>query len=304
MGAIQGISDFIDSKLFGGRIEGSDLLAAHKPAQIADVLPYRSYDDERKIFYNEESVGLVYEMIPLIGIDEKVYNILNSLLSKGVPSCLNLQILNISSPKIGTLLDVYGAKRNAPHPIYKTIAKHRVRHFENGVWNSLAKNNSFHLRYHRVVISASICMSDNSDAEDEIVEFGENLEAALTQISPMQKRYAPVDLIRLTTDILNPTHNYRPSGQDYDVSEPINVQIMSPDTAYRVNQDGIEVTSISIKNEMSSTSGTYEYDEHKYGIRTLEAKNFPKHMAFGDMSRAIGDFFAASTRFISPVMSR
>lgn len=302
MGVIRNISDFIDDKLFGGRVEGSDLLAMHIPSQLAGVLPYRSYDEEQKIFFNEDSVGVVYEMIPLIGIDEKTYNVLNSLLSKSVPSCLNLQILNISSPKIGTVLDVYKDSRRPPNAFYNVMAKHRVRHFEGGVWNSLSRNSNFFLRYHRVVISASILTSENPDAIDELKEFGENVEGALGQISPMFRRYQPVDLIRLVTDVLNPNSRARPSNQSYDASEPINTQIMSPDTAYRVDQRGLVVRTSTIKNEMSSTWPP-DFEDKEYGIRTLEAKNFPLHMAFGDMSRCIGDFFSAQTRFISPVMS-
>ncbi|MGB0906891.1 MAG: TraC family protein [Maricaulaceae bacterium] len=301
-GLIKGVSDFVDAKLFGGHIPRQDLIAVHSPAQVTDCLPYRSYDDDKEIFYNEESVGVVFEIQPLLGVDERIYNMLNSVLSRSVPNALNLQLMTYSSPKIGTVLDHFGYKARAPHSIYHTVAAHRVRHFQNGVWNTLSKNLPFHLRYHRVIISASILFTENSDAERDIMEFAELLQNTLKQISPQYLRYQPLDLIRLTSDIMNPTKNYRPSSQKYDSLEDINFQIMSPDTRYRVNIKDVLIQTVGRPDEMSAAHADYSYDEQEFVSRTLEAKNLPIHMGFGDMAKGIGDMFSPSSRHLSPVI--
>jgi len=294
-------NDWIDKNLFGGRIKSSSVLERFSADQIADILDYRSYDDDEGVFYNEESVGIVFEFVPLLGVDEKIYNIVNSLYSRGVPNNLNLQIMTYSSPKVGTVLDVFSEKSLAPESIYDTVSRHRARHFAKGAWNSLSKRSSFKLRTHRTFISASIVKAENPDAVRDIKEFAESLQNMLQQISPDLERFKPIDLIRLTSDILNPTREKRPSASLYDEFEDINHQIMSPDTLITHDVKGVSFKTIGRFNEMTAVIGDEEFESQEFIARTLEAKNFPLHMYFGDMSRAIGDLFA-SGRHSAPVI--
>jgi len=295
-------TDFVDAKVFGGHIESHDVLAAHTPTQVTDCLSYRHYDDDLRMFYNEDSVGVVFEMLPIMGVDEKMFNQINALMSRSVPLGLNLQIMSFSSPKIGSVLDYYMSKTGGPSDIYSTVARHRARHFQNGVWDSISKNTPFFLRYHRIIISASIMKDENPDAEEDLSDYAESLENMVDQISADFMRFQPQDLIRLCGDILNPTKNYRPSGARYDPLEDINFQIMSPDTRYQVNKDGIVIKTVGQPNEMSAPMTDYIHRDEEFCVRTLEAKNFPVHMSFGDMSRAIGDMFASNSRHVSPVI--
>jgi len=299
---LKSISDSIDKKFFGGHIKSNDIIETHLPDQIADCLHYRSFDESKEIFYNEESVGVVFEIVPLLGVDEKIYNMVNSLLSRSVPSELNLQIMTYSSPKVGTVLDAFSYKNRAPRDIYRTVAKHRVRHFNKGVWNSISKNTPFYLRYHRVIISASIITADNSEAERDILEFSETLENTIQQISPDYLRLKPRDLIRLTHDILNPTQNIRPSADGYDSLEDINFQIVSPETRYAVKVKGVDIQTVGRPLEMTAKPSDQDFKEQSFTARTLECRNFPLYMSFGDMNRAIGDMFSANTRHMAPTL--
>ena len=296
------VSDTVDRKVFGGHIRSTDVMASHVPSQIADCLNYRSYDKDTGIFHNSDSVGVVFEMIPLLGVDDKNYNIINSLLSRSVPSGLNMQIMSYSSPKIGTVLDRFAKKDRAPHSIYETVGRHRLRHFQKGVWKSLSKNAPFYLRYHRVFISASIMVEDAPDAENDLREYAETLENAIQQISPHFLKLSPRDLIRVCSDILNPTTNIRPSNDNYDSLEDINFQILSPDTSFTVEKRGVRIRTVGRPKEMTHHIDRQTYEQEEFIARTLECKDFPLHMGFGDMTNAIGDMFSTSTRHIAPVI--
>jgi len=302
-GAIKTISEYVDVKVFGGQVKSRDVIGVHEHAQIKDCLHYRSFDDEKMIFYNEDSVGVVFEMCPLLGVDEKNFNMFYQLVSRSVPDHLNLQIMTYSSPKVGALLDVYGDKKFAPTSIYSTVAKHRTKHFEKGVWKGLSKRSPFFLRNYRTIISASINISDNSDAESLVIEYGELLESTIKQLSPDYKRYGPRQLICLLDDLLNPNKNVRPSYVRYDPNEDINEQIISPDTRYSREKTGIRISTSGIVNELSNGPIAFrEYENQEFVSRTLEARFFPKHLAFGDMSRAIGDVFAINSRHTAPIV--
>lgn len=294
--------DQVDKYVFGGRIRSNNTIAVYFADQLTDCLDYKSYDEDNGIFYNEDSVGVVFEIVPMLGVDEKTYNLLNSLLSRSVPDNLNLQIMAYSSPKVGAILDRFSNREGAPHPIYNTVGKHRARHFQKGVWNSLSKRSQFHLRYHRVLFAASIRHEDNPNAERDIIEFAENLENFVSQVSGAHLKLKPQDLIRLVSDILNPNTNIRPSDEVYDPVEDINQQIVSPDTQYYVDRRGVRMKTTATPLEMLSPKNKQLFEREEFVARTLECKDFPVHMQFGDMTPSIGDMFAINTRHSSPVL--
>lgn len=67
---------------------------------IADLLPYRSFDESRQIFINDNSVGFVLEATPLIGATENVIDTLSGMFSDALPEGCTIQFINFASPKV------------------------------------------------------------------------------------------------------------------------------------------------------------------------------------------------------------
>ena len=53
--------------------EPTDLF--HDQAAVADLLPYRLYNPENQLFYNEKTTGFIVEIPPLVSTEEAVGNL-------------------------------------------------------------------------------------------------------------------------------------------------------------------------------------------------------------------------------------
>lgn len=90
----------------GTRRANAKLITMDFP-ELCSMLPYQWYDEERKIFLNDSSIGFVLKGAPLRGANEQVLDSFNDLVKSKIPrgSCLTVQL--ISTPVIGHDLD-YG----------------------------------------------------------------------------------------------------------------------------------------------------------------------------------------------------
>ena len=96
---------------------------------ISDLLPYRSFDEVKQIFINDNSVGFVLEATPLIGATDNVIDTLSGMFSDALPEGCTIQFINFASPKVGPLFDAWKASRFAKGGIYKKLAEKRITPF-------------------------------------------------------------------------------------------------------------------------------------------------------------------------------
>jgi conjugal transfer ATP-binding protein TraC len=98
---------------------------------ISDLLPYRSFDETKQIFINDNSVGFALEATPLIGANDNVIDTLSGMFSDALPEGCTIQFINFASPKVGPLFDAWKESRYAQGGIYKKLAEKRIAYFQN-----------------------------------------------------------------------------------------------------------------------------------------------------------------------------
>lgn len=305
MGMLQGISDFVQRRVGSEPIDFEDLMAAHRAAQLAEFLPYRVYDPVRELFINDDSYGFSLEVMPMSGISTQRADVLRSALSRNVPDDVSVQLMLYQSPKIGTVLKLWGQARAGASAAHELMTKNRIKFLSDGVFNSLSKTSSFMPRYHRVIVSVSAKIpkgtKEQNELETELQEYKASLTSAMQQCAGYVREMDEGDLIRLCSDILNPTTSVRPSAKQYDPSTEINRQIIETDTTYLVNRDGVE--TIAIREADPARGDHYLDDNHveeRMEMRALEVRHFPRRVRFGAMAAILGDFFTNEIRFSSP----
>ena len=82
---------------------------------VAELLPYRVYDPESELYYNENSTGFIIEVNPVVGSDEVAGN-LQSVINSNAPNTATVQFINWGSGQnMGVMRRVFCLRRSADH---------------------------------------------------------------------------------------------------------------------------------------------------------------------------------------------
>lgn len=94
---------------------------------VADLLPYRMYDAETELYYNEGSTGFLLEVNPVVGADDTA-STLHSVINSNAPNGATLQILNWTSPDIDSQLIRWAKHRLTGDELVQEMAQKRMAH--------------------------------------------------------------------------------------------------------------------------------------------------------------------------------
>lgn len=193
---------------------------------LSDLLPYRSFDPETKLFLNRSSVGFVIETLPLVGCREEAPRQLTGIFQHALPLGSNLQCLLIASPHIDSWLKTWEAARygfsSTPDraDVLRELAKERCFAFRNRPA----------IRTFRLLISYSEPHTIFKSFED-ILALREQLTTTLKGWGLPVKIWQPEDLLLGLDELLNPTE--RLLGNHESLWNPyasLSFQLMNPAT--------------------------------------------------------------------------
>jgi conjugal transfer ATP-binding protein TraC len=281
------------------------------PARLSDVLPYRSWDENRGLYESNKTVGFILEVVPLIGATDVTGRMLGELFTHSVPAGATVQVLSYASPKIGEVVDPWAHARAAQGGVFAAMAKHRREHFRNAAWRSASKQAPFYLRDFRIFLTVELPGSGSSMAADQLVEAREKFIADLQAMRTDAYPVAPRQLIATIGDILNPTTNIRPREVAFDDNRWINEQLVHNDTTWTIFRDRIEVRTRAEGDELVSNDATddevalrreLQAKDERFQIRGFSVKQFPEQWTQGAMSRILGDMFNDQLRLIGPTV--
>ena len=283
---------------------------------IADLLPYRSFNELKQIFINDNSVGFVLEATPLIGATDNVIDTLSGMFSDALPEGCTIQFINFASPKVGPLFDAWKASRFAQGGIYKKLAEKRIAHFKTANHQSIFNSSPFTLKNFRLIISVSLAIkkSEASDLVGQVVgliaggdKSKKNEEAGinelLTQIAAFKETFkttlrtagipstemAPEHLINFVDEIINFNVATHKQNLKYDPLDPINKQIIDPENFLKIEADQLTVFA--------------DNDNKKTHIRCFSVRNFPNNWAQWQCRDLIGDYFQDLRRMEYPFLT-
>ena len=252
------------------------------PDYLADILPYRLYDSERKIYENKTSFGFVIEGIPILGGSEEAQKELSALFREIGEEGADIQACMFADYRIGRFLDLWADPRRQKGGIFEKIAEKKIAFF---------KEESSHGDVPPRIFRFFLSYSQPKPLEKNLPFFLSNLvekkKKALGTFSRFSQAFEiePSQLIEILSGILNfDLDTSSQTRRDWNKNTWISRQVGTPGSALEIRKDGLIFHG---KNSDAL-------------MRTYETVDFPDKWNLGYMGEMIGDFLNQSYRIASP----
>ena len=271
---------------------------------LANFLGYRAYASVEQIFHLTRSKGFILELAPLIGADERIGDILTSIISDVLVAGCEFQIINYASPRIAEKLAQWALPRVRAGAVFNKLARYRLDLLRSGAWTSLASDGPFHLRQFRVLFAVGVGAGSGVDTET-LLAVRDGIVSALDSINVSTRIFSPTELIRFIDDVVCPATGAGDDAPDYSPFDPINEQCVRRDLVTRVEKDRLILEAPSLRPSGVTVAGTPEmadYSPHEFDVRTMSVRYFPERWAPWDTQKVIGDIFNPKLCLPCPVL--
>ena len=288
-------NDYLDGETWSPyQKEVKSYFDTHK---VSSLLPYESYDEETRLFYNVSSFGFVLECPPLLAADEQTENILNELTNYNFPTGTGVQYMTYGSPNILPYLrywadhrsrepDEEDALHDGAHPgsrrgsnIYRQLARRRVQYYLAGSRSSLFKDVNFILRHFRCFISVTFSREANAANVREVLNIREAVVGILNSLRMTPHCMSADDFVDLLDDIINQKREIKREPVSWDRDMTLARQVDSPETCLLAGRSGLAIGELNAEAE----GGMRALD-----VRCMSVKNYPQKWALWGMSELIG----------------
>lgn len=280
----QKIADFFGEKtlldtLVEEKPPTSDFL---DPDYLADLLAYRLYDEEKKLYENRSSLGFVLEVIPLLGAGEEVQSEISSLMREIGEEGASIQCLIWSDYRIERFLDIWAAPRKQKQGIFSQIAERKVQFF-----NKMSVKGEPPPRIFRFLFSYSEPKrSSHTLTLDRLVEKKQKALKTFSRLTRNQVfEVGPQQLIEFLSGMVN-----------FQSSPSIDARRSWNKTTWLSKQMGIPGSRIEVRQDRLIF---HQHDRHS-NFKTFEVTDFPDQWSVSYMGELIGDFFNKSYRIPAP----
>jgi conjugal transfer ATP-binding protein TraC len=242
---------------------------------LAELLHYRLFDSDLKVYENKSGFGFVLEAIPLMGASEEIQSELSTLVREIGEEGASIQCLLFADPRIGPFMEAWASQRGGE--IYSKIAKKKREFFEEQT-----KEGAVPPRIFRFIFSYS--QPKRGDLSSLIHKIGEKKKRALETFSRVSKaiEMEPDHLIDLLSGIVNFEMSDRRKNA-WDRNNWISQQICLPGSAVEVGKEGLRF-----------------HGQSSAAFRTYETLEIPERWSLAHTGELIGDFLNPSYRIPSP----
>ena len=277
---------------------------------MSDLLFYRSFDNGKEIFINDNSLGFILEGNLLIGANDGVVEAISGIFTDGIPEGCTVQFINWASPKIGDFFDSWRYSRDLQGGVYQKLADERIKFFKNANNRSLFDSSPYTLKNFRLIIAVSMPFrkkrstglaeqlfsfwnkSEESTIDEvskELYSFREKFKTALNTAGIDSRNMSPEGLINFLDEIINFNVSPWKEKLPYDNLQSINRQIVDPENSLQVEHDQLTMYADNL--------------EKKTNVRSFSVRNFPNSWAQWQCRDLIGDFFQDLRRMEYPFLT-
>ncbi|WP_062343223.1 type IV secretion system protein TraC [Novosphingobium sp. CCH12-A3] len=278
--------------------------ASREVPMLASLLGYRSYSAQQALFYQTRSKGFVLELAPLIGADERVADIVETVFADVLLPGAQFQIVNYASPRVAEKIQEWVLPRVRAGAVFERLARYRLDLLRTGAWTSLASDGPFCLRQFRVLMSVGAPDGAGLSVED-LVTMREGIVAAFDSIAVPSRVLDPLDLIRFIDDVLCPSTGAGDDAALYSTLDSINEQCVRRDLVTRVEPERIVLHAPSLRPTGATVGDVPEFAEYSpdtFDVRTMAVRHFPERWAPWDTQKIIGDVFNPKLCLPCPVL--
>ncbi|MBI5328316.1 MAG: TraC family protein [Deltaproteobacteria bacterium] len=193
--------------------------------KFSDYLPYLSYNPDTNAYYNtDDTVGFIWECIPLYSSSEKITQTLMGIFKTGIPPESVLQFILYADPYIDNIMDEYTKLKTRNNPLIKKSVEEYARFLTEGT-KGVSKLQGIPLRNFRLFVSIKIpsWSAVGKTLDDIKASMYDILKGAHLNPSCLP----PEGLISMLSGIFNDTP---PRHQKYSDNKEISKQIILADT--------------------------------------------------------------------------
>ncbi|WP_391349500.1 type IV secretion system protein TraC [Azospirillum sp. A23] len=252
-----------------------------RPHSIAELLPYRVYDQENDLYINRDSHGFILECSPLVGANEETVNLLTGMITDGLPAGCSGQILCWASPNVAATLKRWVGMREKQGGIYARLGQRRLEHLARGGWESLLPSSPCLLRHFRCFIALSLPGKGDMRTFDQMRMLRAGLVATLSGMKIRGSVLRPEGLIAWLDEVFNPREGLDRDVPPYSPTDPINAQVGMGESQLVVGRGGLGLGAVEECEDGRRRSA--------FDVRCFAVRSFPEVWAQWQMARLIGD---------------
>ena len=264
--------------LAGESSYSSDLL---DPNHFSDLLPYRLFDSDRKLFENSKSLGFVLEVIPILGATDEIQQELSALIKEIGEEGANIQCLLWADHRIDGFLKSWMSPRTQKGGIFEKLAEKKAAFFRE---EALKGESS--ARIFRFFFSYSFPKTQGKETTVLLEKLLEKKKKALATFSRIShaSEMAPEDLLAVLSGMVNFEFETETKvRKTWNKDTWLSKQICLPGGGVEVRKDGLIFQG-----------------ENETCFRTYEAVDYPDEWALFLTGELLGDFFNSSYRISAP----
>ena len=265
------------------------------PAPLADLLPWRAWDESSEIYVNAGSCGFLLELPPFAGIDEGTLETLAGTLADSAPERSVVQVVHWTSPRYGAAIRNWAEPRQRTGGVQAGMAERRRALFTRAGWRPLhAGGPPFTLKDCRVFLAACLPGQPGPAAETALGSFRRALEGTLASAGAGARRVDPDTLLSLAAELAAPDPEGEHDGgldrpdRRWSPRDPIHLQCAAPGRALSVAPAGLVF---------------HHPDGTDVAIRVLSARAFPEVWPGWRGNALIGDFHRDFLQPGAPVLT-
>lgn len=212
-------------------------------------LPYREFDGERQIFHNRHSRGFALKLSVLGGANDELVASLNKMVMDFPQGDKwDYQLSMFGHHRVAHYLAANGEAMAQRGGICRRLAEEEVRYA-----GFSATHGFFHRQRHRFDLrdyEAYFFVSTKEKKDDKLDDVRAAMETVLLQLGVETERVTPATLVTFAGDLLNfDATQDRPQTRAYNPFDPINRQVLSPDTEMLIKRDHIATRFTNSKGQ-------------------------------------------------------
>lgn len=254
---------------------------------LSDILPWRVYDEEHKLYHIEHGTGFLLEVGATVGDSELSENV-GGVVSANLPSDATFQVLNWTSPGIEAVTKNWKDTRKGRSPLVDEMVEQRESHLKN-LRYGMSDGGARAVPFNRHIFLAVWMEGTDLGFEDQ--KRLEAVRGGLRNVFATSSWWTDVEPERFLAFMREVFHISRPKGsagaweeEAYDPAMPLNFQL--PGATLRV---GTEAVMFSGSPEMAAT------------VSSVNA--YPPEWVFGLGMALNGDPSRLMDRPVGPVLT-
>lgn len=255
---------------------------------FSDLLIYRVYDEERRIYENKSSLGFCIEVAPILGAGSEVQRELSTLIREIGEEGASIQCLSWADYRIDGFLNLWSKPRLEKGAIYAAIAHKKELFFKTEPSSGDVPPRSFRFlfSYSEPKSISQGFLQGSPIAQIKLLEKKKKALEVLGRISGDNAfELAPLQLMKFLSGLINVEKGVATDcRKKWDKDTWLSRQIGDTGSSIEVRREGL----------------LFHGKEGTKSFKSYEVVDYPDQWALGLMGELLGDFFNKSYRIPSP----